>query len=375
MHSALAACRMTVFRPARRTHYVLRWTDPATGRRHEKSTKTHRKTEAYQQALVLAGRLASGHRTGKTWWIDFCGEYERLVEAKRTGRAREPWITTRGWIDRIGAPRYLEDVTTAWATRWQEALRQAGLSVNTVAGYSARLKAALRWAADQELIPRAPRIKITTEETPRSRGITPEEFERILAVVPDRRPGDTAAWQRLLRGQWESGFRIGELVALSWDLDAPVHLDATGCYPVAMVAARSTKSRHRTARPITPEFWAVCCETPPEARRGPVFPVGLGLNWIGKMLTAFGRLAGVVTNPETGKHATSHDTRRAFTGRMDSKLTMPELQKWMGHADIRTTLAYYHTADAQTLAEKLWAKSGRASGAPAKRPKRRKKDG
>jgi integrase len=226
------------------------------------------------------------------------------------------------------------------------------------------LRAMLRWAAEQELIARAPIVRVRTEETPRSRGITLEEFERILLAVPKIRPDDAPRWDRLLRGQWHCGFRISEVVELSWDADAPIHLERLGRFPVVSLASRSHKSRKRKIRPISPEFWAVCCETPEAERRGLVFPIptrrgtNMTLKTIVRTISAIGTKAGVITNPETGKLATSHDTRRAFIGSLCDKLGLADAQKWTGPGDIRTILAYYHTRTAEELAAKLWPETG-----------------
>ena len=392
MSDSMQAVKMTVFRPKRRKNYVMRWTDPKTGRRCEETTETHVKRNAYQIAAAKADKVLEDAAVDDLEWDEFCDLYEKHVIGRRPGRSQEPWQATRRWIDRLCKPRRLSQVTTVWVTRWQQHLREADIrrpkkqpkrkpktpqpplpplhmSENTVASYSARLKAALNWAVKQGYIRSVPTVLVQTEDTPRSRAIVGEEFDRILAAVPKVRPDDTQYWDRFLRGQWHCGFRISEIACLSWDESAPIHIDARGRFPFVAVAAKSNKKRKVRLRAITPEFWAVCQETPPDRRKGLVFPIpnGLGgnlsLKRVVKIIAAIGRRAGVVTNPETGKLATSHDTRRGFAVQMDEKgLTLAELQKWMDHADIRTTLTYYRTVEVDRLAAKLWEASGGASG-------------
>ena len=38
----------------------------------------------------------------------------------------------------------------------------------------------------------------------------------MLAKVPEIRPNDAAAWQRLLTGFWLSGLRLEEAITLTW---------------------------------------------------------------------------------------------------------------------------------------------------------------
>ena len=76
-----------------------------------------------------------------------------------------------------------------------------------------------------------------------------------------------------------------------------------------------------------------------------------------RVIGQIGKRAGVVTNPDKGKTATSHDIgKRSFLPKIDSRLTMPEAHKAMGHAKFDTTATFYDTRDAQQLAAKLWAK-------------------
>jgi integrase len=359
---AMRRIRMSVFKPARSPFYKAKWIVPATGFWTERSTKKRNRRDAYSVASEWAEEIIGGRRLDAMSWGEFCDLYKELVNDRREGRAGEPWRSTKAKITEYGEPRFLNDVTTLWVTKWQEWMRSKELATNTIASHSARLKAALNWAVRQELIPKAPQIRVQVEDAPRSRAITLEEFERILEAVPKIRNQDAAAWNRLLRGQWHCGFRISEVVRLSWDLDAPIHIDDSGRYPVVCLAAKANKARKWRIRPISPEFWAVCSETPKTERHGYVFPLKgrrgqMSIKAVIRTISEFGEKAGVITNPETKKLATSHDTRRGFAVQMDTRgLTLAELQKWMDHSSIKTTLTYYRTAEANDLAEKVWGR-------------------
>ena len=56
----MAAIKMTVFKPERRDYYIMRWTDPVSHKRREKSTGKAVKREAYKVAVEFARKIAEG---------------------------------------------------------------------------------------------------------------------------------------------------------------------------------------------------------------------------------------------------------------------------------------------------------------------------
>ncbi len=359
--ASMQQINMTVFAPKRRrsSGYVAKWRDPTSGRWKQHTLGTKLKRDAYSLASELAGQIVSGMSTQGMSWLEFCGLYEQQHLKTRSPDSIESWRTTKWHVEEMAPLRSLADATPMWVSRFQEALRQSGLAVNSVGTYSARLRAALHWAERQRLIDRAPYVGVDVEEAPRSRAITGEEFERMLMAAPKVRKRDHRYWTRLLRGQWESGLRINEIRQLSWNDDAPIVLVATGKLP--LIQFRKQKNKKRQWGAVTPEFWAICCETPREQRQGHVFVVpGRGgqmtTKRIIRVIAAIGERAGIITDPETGKTATSHDIRRALPIRLQEqgKLTIVEIHKLMRHAKLETTLTYYDTRGAEEIAAKLW---------------------
>jgi hypothetical protein len=78
-------------------------------------------------------------------------------------------------------------------------------SANTIAGYLAHLRSALRWAVTMEMLPSLPEIRkpkrATTSKVMKGRPITQEEFERMLAKA-EKIVGTnaTASWKYYLEG-------------------------------------------------------------------------------------------------------------------------------------------------------------------------------
>lgn len=358
----MAEISMTVFKPARRTYYVMRWTDPTTHQRREKTTEKTVKKDAIKVAAEKAREIYAGEHRDKIDWDVFSQRYITEHLSNRSAGSRDGWRTVRYWLTQFREPKWLSDITTAYVAEWQVFL--AGkMATATAGGYSARLRAAMRWAAEQELIVKAPVIHCRGGSTARARGITGEELDRMIAAAKQLRPKDYEAWQRFLKGLWESGFRVGELRRLSWDPEASITFDVSGQFPTVAFAAGSHKAGRVHIQVITPEFWQLCCQTPEEDRTGPVFLIDngkgqqLSLKRICRRISDIGRKALVVTNPETGKFASAHDFRRAFARRIKTKVPREEVKKWTRHQQDQTLDTYYLQLDAQELAARLWDES------------------
>ncbi|NLS97443.1 MAG: tyrosine-type recombinase/integrase [Planctomycetaceae bacterium] len=362
----MAEIAMTVFKPARRTCYVMRWSDPTTHQRREKTTGKAGKRDALKVAAELARQIYAGEHRDKMDWDAFSEKYLSEQLSRRSAGTRQAWRTVRYWLGQFREPRWLSDITTAYVAEWQVFIG-GKMASTTAGGYSARLRAAMRWAAEQELIAKAPVIHCRGGSTARARGITGEELDRMLDATGRLRPRDWQAWQRFLRGLWESGFRIGELRRISWDRDAEITFDLSNTYPVVTFAAGSHKARRVHVQVVTPEFWQLCCETPETDRHGLVFFLDNGkgeqisLKRICRRISDIGREARVITNAETGKWASAHDFRRAFARRIKAKVPREEVKKWTRHQQDQTLDTYYLQLDAQELAARLWEESSQAA--------------
>jgi integrase len=273
-----------------------------------------------------------------------------------------------------------------------------GLSESTIRGHLAHLKAAVRWAHKLGLLVEVPkfdlprRAKKSGKASPmKGRPITAEEFERMLAKVPEVVIEDAGSeeltgcqlaeqerrvesWRHLLRGLWLSGLRLGEALNLTWDDDRKLWLDLSGEFPMMRIRSELEKANEDRVLPITPGFADFLMETPGDERTGPVFnpmPLSgqggrLGLLWVSKVISAIGEAAGVkvATDIRTGrvKYASAHDCRRAFGERWASRVMPPILQQLMRHASIDTTLRFYVGKNADTAAAAVWQSVGRRLG-------------
>lgn len=372
---------MKILRPQRREYVVLRWLDPESGSWKQEQTNIKRKRDAVEEAVRKANEVLGRVPThyGRLTWSEFTALYESLVNDSRVGNRGNPWRAVQQHIKRYPLrPVLLEDVDTLWVTRFKAWLsKTGGLASSTVNGHMSRLRAALRWAVKQEIIAKAPYIEVNLRGVPRSRAITPAEFQRFLKACRKVRPDDWKQWDRFLRGQYHCGLRLSELMRLSWDQDAPIRLSRIGRFPAITLSPEANKSGTLKVRPVSPEFWSICLETEPAQQQGTVFPLigrwgPMTLVCACQTISDIGRASGVITNPATGKHVTSHDLRRSYLTGLDDTLTLKEVQMVSGHKDLATLATYYVQKDVQNVAQKLWAGvdlGGALGGAPSKKPR------
>lgn len=356
---------------------VLRWRDPETGKYRERQTETRKRRDAEREAAKLEEQIAAGTvDDGEMLWSKFRTRYQDEHMSNLSDSYQSQWTAAANWLEHFHGSQLIRlgNLNGSLLSRFQESLRAHGMPVSTVAAYLRPIRAAVRWAEKIGLISRAPNIIMPRKlkgkvKQMRSRPVTGEEFDRILEQVPIIRPADTARWIKFLRGLWESGFRLGELLELSWDSDSPLYLDASGEIPLVRLWAEGHKRREDQYQPITPEFWQLV-NIPEHDRYGYVFPLPgnagqMTVKRVGKIISSFGEAAKVVTDLDKGKYATSHDMgKRAFTRRMGKILSQAELAEWMRHRSPQTTMAYYHEVKAEDLASRVWQQKGDSADDP-----------
>jgi integrase len=390
-----------------RPAFIMYYTDPITGKRKTRSTKTTIKREAEKKAAKWEAELREGRYQplSNMTWEQFRQRYELEVVptmAERTGRQI---ATVFNSIEQALSPARLRDLTENRLSHYQANLRARQLSEESIRSYLAHLKSALAWAVEMKLILVVPSVRLPKRargaKRMKGRPITGEEFDRMLSKIVDgivlaaeetrqarakllekagRKPAKQRSeaarqrdrqmthdrarmvaprWERLLRGLKLSGLRLGEALNLSWDDETKIMVDLSGRRPMLRILAELEKGGQDRVHPITPDFEEFLLATPTEQRTGPVFPMGdngesVGLEFASKTIACIGKAAHVLVDRKSGKNASAHDLRRAF-GEKWSKLVMPAvLQQLMRHEDISTTMAYYVGQNAESTADAVW---------------------
>ena len=93
-------------------------------------------------------------------------------------------------------------------------------------------------------------------EKSKGRPVTGEEFDRMIEAIAKviDKPEHVPEWQRLLRGLYLSGLRLGEALGLSWDDENAIRVDLTGKRPMLHIPSGCDKSGKARLLAITPDF-------------------------------------------------------------------------------------------------------------------------
>lgn len=395
--------KVYVFKRKGRPNYVLQWTDPENGKQRTKSAGTPNRREAER----LAGRMEKELREGsyadpsKVKWSVFREKYEVHAKSLSPGtqeRIQSVLNVVERTLELDGHNARLAQVTDKAIDKLKEKLREAGRTPAAIACTLRHLKAALRWAKRKGLMAKVPDFDMPKNTgASRGRAITGEEFDRMMAKVPDvvipkpperkkppKRPRNppseeklrqksekeaaiVESWRHLLRGLWLSGLRIGEALSLKWDgTDDDIRIDFTGKHPVLIIPGTKQKNRKTMVAPMTPEFVVLLESVPESDRQGFVFRpfVWSSLSQRCSRETAvhviakIGKKAGVVVKSgKKPRYASAHDLRRSCLARWSRKLLPQQLKVLARHASLTTTLTYYVGDDAEAVCEALWSHS------------------
>ncbi len=386
-----------------RQELVLVWNDPVNGHRRQRSARTTKRKEAERAAGQLALELENEVRRESVPWDIARDRYEKEVLRLQRPKSLKSFATAATRFEGIINPRSLDDASTDNLSRFTARLHKDGLSTNSLASYLRELRRFLRWAA--EIWPAYTVPKIRTPRVPKrdlmkGRPITAEEFERMLEKTADgmleylhvhwqhqpnpRKVKDgqsprqwkpprvtqqmVESWRFLLRGLWESGFRLGEALDFWWDHEERLHVFGIDQRrPLLRYFAESEKGNRDRMLPMTPGFARLLWSVPQEERCGLVFNPVLHQSRVNSMETAsavicaIGKAANVVVS--TNRHgrpkfASAQDLRRSFGSRLAPKLHPMELKELMRHESLETTMRYYVGIEAARMAGDIWERLG-----------------
>ena len=362
--------QVAVVRYPDRPYYMMRYTDPVTGRHRARSTRTKVRRDAERAAAKWEAELLRGEFRPpcNITWKEFRERYEMEKASGLAVNTANATATAFNHLERVINPKYLGALTSAVLSQFQARLRKEGMKSTTLATHLRHLRAALSWAASMQMLSAVPDFHMPARpkgpSLMRGRPVTPDEFERMLAKVPFVRPKDSAVWVSFLRGLWLSGLRLDEAVHLSWDFEAAFAIDLSGRHPRFRIFADAEKGRRDRLLPMTPDFADFVLQIPKRNRVGSVFRLSGSVDRamksasVGRIVSEIGGRAGVVVNKSEQKYASAHDLRRAFGTRWAARVKPATLQLLMRHKSIETTMKYYVGQDADDVADELWAEYG-----------------
>lgn len=352
-------------RPNKNTCWKIRWIDPATGQVRQKSAKTNIRRTADRQLGELRAELIKGQyrQSSRIPWGDFRRRYEEVLMPSLAQKTQSKIDTVFNAIEGLVAPQLLTDLSAEQIGLFQAKLREGGRAENTIVGYLAHLRSALKWANDMGMLAAMPKIRrpqrAKKSSVMKGRPITQLEFNSMLDQIASV-VGENAmpSWRHYLEGLWLSGLRLGESLELWWDNDAKLQVIFIEDDLMLRIPAALEKGNKDRILPIAPEFEEFLLRTPKEERCGRVFKLQarkvhgdrLTADRVTRLISKIGAAANVVVDKGRNKFATAHDLRRSFGERWAERVMPQTLMELMRHESIETTLKYYVGRNAQRTA-------------------------
>jgi integrase len=236
-------------------------------------------------------------------------------------RCAEAWATTLGRdFPLTGLTRdKIADVCDDWGA--------AGNSAGTINRKLAALSVMLKLAAEDGKIDRVPSLPKRKEYEGRLRYFSDAEVSSLLADAPD------PEWASLFIIAVDTGLRQGELLTL-----IVRDVDLTG----RRIDLGRTKGNQRRSVLLTAAATAAATRLVADKMdHERLFTTRLTPSNISRFMRAWKHRRGI----PAGDEACFHTFRHTCCSRMVQRgVPLPVVQKWMGHADISTTIRYAHLA-------------------------------
>lgn len=364
----------------------VQWRDPTTRKLKTRSTGCTTDKEAIKFQLALEAELnAREGAAGSLTEFEYATErYKNEVMVTRAEKTQGNWNATKNKVLLIIDPKYVNGIKDTQIGDFTAALYKQSLAALTVKRHLSYLRTFLKWCKRKRMILTVPDFDLPKRVNKmKGRPITTEEFERMLAVVPDLFPAELVpGWRFLLNLLWYSGMRLNEALTITWNRsDFCINLDA-GVVRLK-IEANAQKSTKAELCPVAPDFseWLLA-EVPPKARRGRVVKASLyldgtplRLDTASNKIQEIGELAGVIVEEKPGrlrklksgktkrgpkrvKFASAHDFRRSFGKRWRRKVKSDVLKALMRHASITTTEQFYDDETAEEVEAAIQANLG-----------------
>ena len=363
-----------------RKYLYLRYADPVTGQKIEKSSGTSSKREATKRAGEWQSEVNAGGAVSirVVRWNHFV---EDFLESEIRPQSVNYCIaveSTFSIVEDIMNPDKITRLTTAWLKRFKTTVQKQGKSPATVHKYLQHLKTALKWAQAQGYLktmptfPKSQRNAGKSKKLMKGRPVTGEEFERMEKACQH----DSLKY--LLRGLWLSGLRLGEALSLTWDQWADgIRVDIDEDSDVfLLIDGDNQKNGKAQQYPVVDDFAKFLLKTPESNRKGFVFDttgprgnISRRIDTVSHWIVAVGRKAGVKvdmrTPPKTKRkaddrptepvpvYASAHDLRRSFSERWSRIVEPMVLRDLMRHASVVTTEKYYVGINAKKTLKQL----------------------
>lgn len=284
----------------------------------------------------LRCKSAARYRSALNWLMADVGDV--LLDKISSG-------TVAGVIARYGKSPRLPKRKTAGESTEGKTERQ-----HTQAGTAAlarHLRTFFKWTEKrgmtEGIVVDVPRV----DDAPERPGCAAESLDKILDKVPHLRPDDAEGWRRLVLVCRHAGLRVGEALRLMWGDDGAIGVSRSsrGTWQFKFTGA-GQKSGRTEVIPCTPEMCRLFDAWSTEGTKGRVCRTLTTRDEnASRIVSELFRLAGVA--------GSAHSLRRQFARQWAERLSASDLMKLCRHSQITTTLKYYLSRDAESLADRL----------------------
>jgi integrase len=344
---------------------MLQWLDPDTGKRKSKSTGTNDPDKAEQVRADLEYELNHGKyaEVSRMTWERFRELFEAEFVASRRENTRRNYRVMLDLFEKVCNPKTLRSINERTVSAFAAGLRKLpGYSGGTMQASSIKVRlqflhTALKWAADQKLIPACPRFPVVKVLKKKPQPVAAEAFEKLLAQAPD------AQMRAFLLCGWLAGLRLNEALALEWhETDQAPYLDPSRnriVFPAEVVKAAEDQWV-----PLDPKLWEALSALPRVGNKVFRFEAvdGRGEREVSD-ITMSSRVRELAQ--AAGVKLTMKSLRRGFGCRYAGKVSAQVLQKLMRHANIKTTMDYYANVDEAAMEAVLGLKCNSMCNTPA----------
>ncbi|WP_420961147.1 tyrosine-type recombinase/integrase [Brucella sp. IR073] len=296
------------------------------GKRHRYSLGTDDARKAHDIAPALYAELT--RPTGITvrdLWQAYCRDKHGkaiLSTMEHTWKALE-----KRFGDRDGDRITIEDCRAHIAERRNQRTPQCpnGVQDGTIHTELGHLRTVLKWAEDNGLISKAPKIERPSKPDPKERHLTREEAHRLLAAAK------TPHLQTAIHLMLGTAARITALLELTWDR---VDFDRKLIY--LRNPDDKTRRKGRAVVPINATLLTVLRE----AKQGAL--TDYVIEWAGQPVKSLKRSIATAAKDAGVENVSAHVFRHtAAVWMAEAGVPMEEISQYLGHSNVEITRRVY----------------------------------